>query len=182
MTELENNAFLEVIEIKEIGEGMRVCVDFVDILEKSDGMFVGNTGHGYVKVLSENRHSEGYPPRPFRINCGSFHQYLFQHGKTLYLHEINPGAQLTINGEEAEKSIPVGRVKIEKRPFMRVECRGEEGIISATLQKSSSVYLVEEQKGEVSILDLKAGDRIMCIQDKPGRHLGEEIDEIIVEK
>lgn len=174
--------FLEVVKIKEVGEGMRVCLDFIDILQPHDGVYVGNTGHGYVKVLSENRESENYPPRPFRINCGAFHQYLYQEDKTHYLHELNPGEKVIVQGEQEERELPLGRVKIEKRPFVRVECQSEDGIVSATLQKSTSVHVLEENKGEVAIEDLEVGDRILGLKDQPGRHLGEQIDEVIVEK
>lgn len=175
--------YLEVISITEIGEGMRACIDFVDVLQPEDGVYVGNTGHGYIKVLSENRASDGYPSRPFRINCGAFHQYVIQKDKTYYLHEIKPGESLYISDAKTEKSIPVGRVKIEKRPLLRIECKhGETGqIISATLQKSTSVHVLEETKGEACILDIKTGDKISCILDEPGRHLGEQITEEIIE-
>lgn len=174
--------YLEVTEIKEIGEGMRVCIDFVDILDQSDGLFVGNTGHGYIKVLSENRYSEGYPPRPFRINVGAFHQYLYQEKKSVYLHEVTAGEKIIITGKETERELPVGRVKIEKRPLMRMVCQNEEQSLSATLQNSSSVHLEEEEQGQVSIQNLKVGDRILCRLDEPGRHLGEKTEEEIIEK
>ncbi|MCP3028566.1 3-dehydroquinate synthase II [Halobacillus sp. A5] len=177
-----NKDYLEVTRIEEIGEGMRVCLDLIDILQPSDGLYIGNTGHGYLKVLAENRESKDYPARPFRINCGAFHQYLYQNAKTYYLHELTPGEKLTLGDEAADREIAVGRVKIEKRPFVRVECRCGEQTISATLQQSSSVYLLEENLGEVSILDLKEGQKVLGLLDKPGRHLGEQIDEIIVEK
>ncbi len=182
MKMVDEQIYLEVTEITEIGEGMRVCIDFVDVLSESDGLFVGNTGEGYIKVLSENRHSEGYPPRPFRINCGSFHQYIYQEDKSNYLHEIEPGVGLIIAGEDEKKSVPVGRVKMEKRPLIRVVCSDGNKTISATLQKSTSVFVTTEAHPAVNILDLKTGDRILCQTDKPGRHLGKQIDEIIVEK
>lgn len=200
----ERATYLEVIDIQAIGKGMRVCLDFVDILHPDAGLFLGNTGHGYIKVLSENRPSADYPARPFRMNCGAFHHYLYQGGSTKYLHEINPGEKLFISvfGEDAlpladenklgvedfdasqELEIPVGRVKIERRPLMRVVCKKttSDERISATLQKASSVTLSEENKGAISILDLKVGDNILCIEDHPGRHLGEKIDEVIIEK
>ncbi|RKL66611.1 3-dehydroquinate synthase [Salipaludibacillus neizhouensis] len=178
----QSKVFLEVIDIKEIGEGMRVCIDFIDVLQQNDGLYVGNTGHGYIKVLSENRQSDGYPPRPFRINCGSYHQYLFQEDKSIYLHEVDAGNQIEVTGEQDNKSLSVGRVKIEKRPFLRVECKNGDSIVSATLQKSTSVHVVEESKGDTSIIDLNVGDRIACMEDMPGRHLGEKIDEFIIEK
>ncbi|WP_101845536.1 3-dehydroquinate synthase II [Halobacillus sp. Marseille-P3879] len=174
--------YAEVINIEEIGEGMRVCLDFIDVLQPTDGLYIGNTGHGYLKVLAENRESRDYPARPFRINCGAFHQYLYQEKKTHYLHELSPGEKLVLTDEGSEREIAIGRVKIEKRPFVRVECRIEGHIVSATLQKSSSVYLVEENEGEISILDLKEGHHVLGLMDKPGRHLGEQIDEVIVEK
>lgn len=175
------NVFLEVTSIKEIGEGMRVCIDFVDILDPDDSLFVGNTGHGYVQVLSENRHSPGYPPRPFRINCGSYHQYLYQKEKSMYLHEVSAGEDMAVVKQNLERILSVGRVKIEKRPLLRIECQGEQPV-TATLQKSTSVYVVEETRGAVSIVDLAEGDKISCLPDTPGRHLGEKIDEIIIEK
>ncbi|MFC7063195.1 3-dehydroquinate synthase II [Halobacillus seohaensis] len=178
----KDKEYVEVTNIKEIGEGMRVCLDFIDILSPSDGVYVGNTGHGYIKVLAENRESEGYPSRPFRINCGSFHQYLYQEAKTYYLHELTPGEKLSLTDEKEEREISLGRVKIEKRPFVRVECKSGDRYVSATLQKSSSVYLMEESEGEIPLIQLKVGQKVLGILDKPGRHLGQQVDEVIVEK
>ncbi|MCP3029866.1 3-dehydroquinate synthase II [Halobacillus sp. A1] len=178
----EEKEFVKITKIEEVGEGMRVCLDFIDNLNPSDGLYVGNTGHGYIKVLAENRESDGYPPRPFRINCGAFHQYLYQKTKTYYLHELTPGEKLILTDEKIEREISIGRVKTEKRPFVRVE--GEIGgrTISATLQQSSSVYLMEESEGEIPLLQLKTGHKVLGLMDKPGRHLGEQIDEVIEEK
>ncbi|MYL53843.1 3-dehydroquinate synthase [Pontibacillus yanchengensis] len=181
--QIENQQeYMGITNITEVGEGMRVCLDFIDYLKPNEGVYVGNTGHGYIKVLSENRSSEGYPPRAFRINVGAFHQYLFQEEKTLYLDEVNPGEKVWLTDEEESRSLAVGRVKIEKRPFVRVECKMDQGSISATLQYSPSVHLLEKTKGETSVLNLKVGDQVLCLQDKPGRHLGEQVDEEIIEK
>ncbi|SDM45912.1 3-dehydroquinate synthase II [Sediminibacillus halophilus] len=182
MEECVKTTYVEVIETKQVGEGMRVCIDFVDSLQEEEGLYIGNTGHGYLKVLSENRQSDGYPPRPFRINCGGFHQYLYQEKESQYLQEIKPGESLTVSSPQGDRSISVGRVKIERRPFIRVSCQGDEGIVSATLQSSTSVYVQEAEKGAVSVLDLKKGDRIAGRMDKPGRHLGKKIDEFIEER
>ncbi|WP_345242121.1 3-dehydroquinate synthase II [Pontibacillus salipaludis] len=178
----EKTMYYEVTKIIEVGEGMRVCLDFTDILAPSEGLFVGNTGHGYVNVLSENRETGDYPARPFRINCGAFHQYLHQGDRTLYLHEVIPGEALTLTSLEEGRDRYVGRVKLEKRPFVRVECEGKERTISATLQNSSSVFVREENEGELSVQDLTVGQRILCLPDEPGRHLGERIEETIFEK
>ncbi|MCD5324205.1 MULTISPECIES: 3-dehydroquinate synthase II [Pontibacillus] len=178
----KQTAYYKVTKIVEVGEGMRVCLDFADILAPSEGLFVGNTGHGYVHILSENRETGDYPARPFRINCGAFHQYLHQGDRTLYLHEINPGEAIKLFDLEEERERYVGRVKIEKRPFIRVECETGDGTISATLQNSSSVFIREESEGELSVQDLAVGHRILCLPDQPGRHLGERIEGTIFER
>ncbi|WP_110943332.1 3-dehydroquinate synthase II [Virgibacillus senegalensis] len=174
--------YLEVVEIKEVGEGMRVCIDFIDALKLDEGLYIGNTGHGYLKVLSENRQSEGYPPRPFRINGGGFHQYVYQEDASKYLQEIESGEALTVSSRQENRAISIGRVKIEKRPLLRITCQRDGMIVSATLQSSTSVYVEEAEKGVVSVRNLKTGDRIAGKIDQPGRHLGKKIDEFIEER
>lgn len=173
--------YFSIKEIKEIGEGMRVCIDFVDILAPEEGLYVGNTGHGYIKVLSENRQSDGYPARPFRLNAGSFHQYLYQPEKSRYLEELQPGEKLIVSSASSSRELAIGRIKIEKRPFVRLVCEREGHIISATLQKSSSIWLEEKEKGQTPLQELQAGDYVAVLPDDPGRHLGEKINEIILE-
>ncbi|WP_102336302.1 3-dehydroquinate synthase II [Salimicrobium jeotgali] len=179
---MNEEKYMEVTKIEEIGEGVRVCLDFVDILKPVDGVFVGNTGHGYIKVLAENRESEGYPARPFRINAGALHQYIRQGEQTKYLHECRAGEEVSVTDGEKERTIPLGRVKMEKRPLLRVECKDGKQLVSVTLQKSASVYVSEKEKGECPLLELKAGQEILAISDEPGRHLGTKVDEEIIER
>lgn len=172
----------EVIDIQEIGEGSRVCIDLVDVVEPDEGVFVGNTSSGYIFVLSENREAKNYKPRPFRINVGAIHQYILLDGKkTVYLSDITSRDKIEVYNETSKKEIAIGRVKIEKRKFVRIIAKIDTIEISATFQEAESVYLMEESKGIISILELKIGDKIKCMIDKPGRHLGERIEEYIVE-
>lgn len=174
--------YFEVTDIKEMGEGSRVCIDLVDVIEPDEGVFVGNKSLGYVFVLSENREAKNYKPRPFRINAGAIHQYILLDGnKTVYLSEIAPGDKIEVCNESSKREIAIGRVKVEKRKFVRINANMDKIEISATLQQAESVYLMEESRGIISILELKIGDKIKCMLDKPGRHLGESIDEFIVE-
>lgn len=177
----QSEKYFQIKEIKEVGEGMRVCIDFVDILKPEDGLYVGNTGHGYLRVLSENRESDGYPARPFRLNAGSFHQYLYQPDKAGYLAELNSGEVVTISNGSTSRELSVGRIKIEKRPLLRIVGELEGHIISATLQQSSSVWLLEKDRGQTPLLELNIGDFIAGLPDQPGRHLGKKIDEVIIE-
>ncbi|WP_117168325.1 3-dehydroquinate synthase II [Paraliobacillus sediminis] len=181
---MESLAIAEVISVTPIGMGTRVCLDVIDQLAPSEGIFVGNTGNGYLLVLSENRSTNTYPPRPFRMNGGAIHQYLhLDEGKTTYLSEVKPGLEVPIwQGNEVRK-VAVGRVKVEKRPFLRVVCQveGTEQEISATLQEADSVHVLTADGQAKAVLDLEKGDRITCYPDQPGRHLGEKIDEEISE-
>src|SRR5699024_2364807 len=92
MTEFET---AKITEIESIGEGTRVCIDLIDELDPLEGVLIGNTGNGYLVALSENRSTETYPPRPFRINVGAYHHYLLlDEGMTGYLAEMKPGMKV----------------------------------------------------------------------------------------
>ena len=171
----------ELITIEQIGVGSRVCIDFVDILNSQEGVFIGNTGNGYILILSENRTTKTYPPRPFRINCGAIHQYILKDNKTIYLSELKPGSTLSIFSLQKIRNAAIGRVKIEKRNLIRVELKVDDTTISCTLQESDSVNILTEDGFEKSVVDLKIGDKILCLLDEPGRHLGNKIEEDIKE-
>lgn len=66
-------SYCRVERIQSAGEGSRVCLDFVDVLDPEEGVLVGNTGHGYLLVLSEHAVTPTYPARPFRVNAGAIH-------------------------------------------------------------------------------------------------------------
>lgn len=182
MTEFET---AKIIEIESIGEGTRVCLDLIDELDSLEGVLIGNTGSGYVMALSENRTTDTYPPRPFRINAGAYHHYvLLDEEKTGYLAEMKPGMKVPVwQGEEC-RLVPIGRVKMEKRPFIRIVCQTKETDreISVTVQEADSVHLLGADNQAKAAIKLTIGDELLCYPDQPGRHLGEKIDEEITEK
>lgn len=90
----ENIKYFEVAEIHEMGEGIRVCLDFIDVIEPNEGVFVSNTSQGYMFILSENREAKEYKPRPFRVNVGAINQYILIGGKTAYLSDLNVGDKI----------------------------------------------------------------------------------------
>ncbi|MGY4690619.1 3-dehydroquinate synthase II [Salibacterium sp. K-3] len=179
--EQERLSFGVVEKITPVGTGTRVCIDTVDILTPTEGVPAGNTGHGYLLILSENRSSETYPPRTFRINAGGLHQYIYQRGTTRYLEELRGGDSLVVYNGAESKEVPVGRVKMEKRELKRVEVNCSGIPVSATLQDAESVFLLKEDGTAVSMRELQEGDRICCFADEPGRHLGTKIEEQINE-
>lgn len=176
--------FCEVEAIQSIGDGTRVCLDLADRLEPEEGVLLGDTGHGYLLVLSENQPSATYPARPFRINCGAIHHYLLcEGGQTCYLSELTPEMSVMVvhAGTGAQRTVPVGRIKMEKRPLLRVIARYAGRRVSVTLQAADSVRLMGKQEAGIDVLALKPGDAVCFLHDQPGRHLGQRVEEVIEE-
>jgi 3-dehydroquinate synthase class II len=172
----------KVTKITPIGEGLRVCLDFIDELDPLEGVWIGNTGSGYCLALAENRETDTYPKRPFRVNAGAYHHYLVKEkDTTTYLAEVAPGDVLTVKGPDTERLVTIGRVKKEYRPFLRIELETEEQTISVTVQDADSVYLLSADKTAIQAQQLTAGDTLTVRRDQPGRHLGERIEEDITE-
>jgi 3-dehydroquinate synthase II len=61
----------EIIEVKDVGVGERVCVDTVSILEKGEGMLVGSKSNFMFLLHNESSGSSFTSPRPFRVNAGA---------------------------------------------------------------------------------------------------------------
>lgn len=166
--------YLEVIAVTPIGTGSRVSIDFIDILDPFDGLFVGNTSQGYLKVLSENRQTDTYPPRPFRVNSGAIHQYIQMGENVRYLSDLTCYDSIPIFDYQNNcRPISIGRIKIEIREFIRIECKIEDILISATLQNADSVHLLNNKNQAICIQNLTAGTKVCCYIDNIGRHLGE---------
>ena len=180
----KNFKIAEISELESIGMGSRVCIDFVDQLEPTEGLLIGNTGHGYMLVLAENRTTDTYPARSFRVNGGAIHQYvMMENSKTFYLSEIKAGQRLPIYKEDGSfREVAVGRVKIEQRPLVRVVAKIGGKEISVTIQEGDSTHLLGPNQKEREGISLKQGDQILVLPDTPGRHLGEKIEEYIIER
>lgn len=185
MAEERNEAFeyMDIVRIEPMGRGTRVCVDFIDLLGAEEGILVGNTGHGFLKVMAETRPTATYPTREFRVNAGAVNQYLYLGGdETCYLSELKPGMTVPVYGTGGFRYVTVGRVKLEKREFRKVtvSCGNEE--ISAILQDSESVFLQEPEASYTNMKELRPGLRVLAMPSEPGRHLGGRIEEEIEER
>ncbi len=167
-----------VTEIIAFGTGLRVAIDFVDELGTDEGVLVGNTASGLVHVLGEHRATATYPQREFRVNAGALHQYVSTGPtSTCYLAEIRPGLELPVISLAGMRAVTVGRVKREKRTFMRIntECGA-----SVTVQDADSVYV--GGPSAKCVREVQVGDEVACFTAH-GRatHLGEEVEEFIEE-
>ena len=170
----------KVTKLIDMGTGTRVEIDFIDVLGEDEGILVGDTARGFFLVLAETRATETYPPRPFRVNAGSIHQYVCaENDKTKYLSELKAGDRIPVSDGKSERTVTIGRVKIEKREFVRIEL---DNTITATLQKADSLFVAGDGQA-LHLLDLAEGDRItVALSGKIARHKGTAVDEEIEEK
>ena len=176
----------KIIEIKEVGDGERVCVDTASILHKGEGMLIGSRSNFLFLVHNESVGSSFTSPRPFRVNAGAVHCYtLSPDGTTSYLSEVETGSEvLIINSKGNARRATVGRSKIERRPMLMIKASvdGEVGGIIA--QDAETIRFIKPNGELVSVTHLKKGDTVMVYSKAAtGRHFGMEVsDEYILEK
>jgi 3-dehydroquinate synthase II len=178
----------QIVKIKEVGSGDRVCIDTCSLLSIGEGMLIGSQSMGLFLVHSETIPSEFADPRPFRVNAGAVHAYiLLPNGKTQYLSEIQAGSEvLAINTKGEGRPVTVGRSKIEKRPLLLIEATIDDTILKAIVQNAETIRLVKTENNKtfpISVSELKIGDNILVYYvPKGGRHFGKPVEEYVLEK
>ncbi len=176
----------KIIEIKEVGDGERVCVDTASMLHKGEGMLIGSRSNFMFLVHNESVGSSFTSPRPFRVNAGAVHCYtLSPDGTTNYLSEVETGSEvLILNSKGKARRATVGRSKIERRPMLMIKASAGGEIGGIIAQDAETIRFVKPNGQLVSVTHLKKGDTVM-VHAKPatGRHFGMEVsDEYILEK
>ena len=180
-----NLSQIEVIEVKEGGVGDRVCVDLTSMLEIGEGMLVGSSANSMVLVHGETVESEFVPTRPFRVNAGAAHSYILKaDGSTSYLSELKMGDEIMVLSESGtSRSAVVGRIKIERRPFILFRWRDEKHNEAGTLlQQAETVRLVTAANELVSITELAEGTILLGWSGGGGRHIGIPISAEVKER
>jgi 3-dehydroquinate synthase II len=176
----------KIIEIKEVGDGERVCVDTASILHKGEGMLIGSRSNFLFLVHNESVGSSFTSPRPFRVNAGAVHCYtLSPDGTTSYLSEVETGSEvLIINSKGKARRATVGRSKIERRPMLMIKASVDGEIGGIIAQDAETIRFVKPTGQLVSVTHLKKGDTVMVYSKAAtGRHFGMEVsDEYILEK
>lgn len=176
----------KILEIKEVGNGERVCVDTASMLGRGEGMLIGSRSNFLFLVHNESVGSSFTSPRPFRVNAGAVHCYtLSPDGTTNYLSELETGSEiLVIDSHGKARRATVGRSKIESRPMLMIKAQIGSEIGGIIAQNAETIRFVRPDGHLVSVTHLKKGD-IVLAYSKPatGRHFGMEVDdEYIVEK
>lgn len=176
----------KILEIKEVGNGERVCVDTASILGRGEGMLIGSRSNFLFLVHNESVGSSFTSPRPFRVNAGAVHCYtLSPDGTTRYLSELETGSEvLVLDSHGKARRATVGRSKIESRPMLMIKAQIGDEIGGIIAQNAETIRFVRPNGHLVSVTHLKKGDVVLAYA-KPatGRHFGMEVDdEYIVEK
>ena len=176
----------KITEIKEVGDGERVCVDTASMLRKGEGMLIGNRSNFLFLVHNESVGSSFTSPRPFRVNAGAVHCYtLSPDGTTSYLSEVETGSEvLIINSKGNARRATVGRSKIERRPMLMIKASVSDEVGGIIAQDAETIRFVRPDGKLVSVTHLKPGDYVMAFaKTATGRHFGMEVsDEYILEK
>lgn len=174
----------EVIEVRPVGMGDRVCVDTCTAMGMGQGMLVGNSSSALFLIHSESISNPYVSPRPFRVNAGPVHSYTrAPGGKTRYLSELSAGDPVLIVDFKGDTvSGIVGRLKIEKRPLMLIKAVFNDKEITTIVQNAETIRLTDPQGKAVSVVNLSPGDKVLVAMEEGGRHFGMKIEESITEK
>jgi len=165
--------------------GYRVCLDIHSLLQKSEGVLVGNFSSMLFLVASESEENEFVNPRPFRVNSGSVAHYLKIGNETKYLSELCSGDEVEIVDFRGKtRRSHLGRVKIEKRPMLLISAIESGRTGTVTLQNAETIKLFNPDGKRISVTLLEPGDKILVYspQFSAGRHFGVPVEETIIER
>jgi 3-dehydroquinate synthase class II len=172
-----------VTAIKPTGMGSRVCIDTTSDLTQDEGMILGSTSSGGLLTCSETHFLPYMNLRTFRVNAGGIHLYVWgPNDQAVYLSDLKAGDKIyVVNSSGEARAVTVGRLKIESRPLLYIECEIEGIKINTFIQDDWHVRMFGS-KGEIRpSSEIKVGDKLLGYLDKPGRHVGLKIDETIKE-
>ncbi len=166
----------EVSSVESGGVGERVCVDLTERLALAEGMLIGSSANALVLIHGETVPSQFVPSRPFRINAGAVHAYcLMADGSTRYLSELQAGQQVAItDASGAIRPATIGRLKIERRPFLLVRFAAGQHSGQVLAQQAETVRFIGEAN-TLSVTSLAAGDQITVQISSGMRHVGREL-------
>ena len=167
-----------IVALRQIGVGARVCVDTCDLMRTGEGILVGCQSSALFLVEAEVHENPHVATRPFRINAGPASLYtLSSSDRTRYLSELQGGDEVLIVGRDGSTRLSnVGRVKIEWRPLMVVEAQHNGKTVRTIVQNAETVRFVTPD-GSKSIAELKPGNEVLVHSTEGGRHFGTLVKE-----
>ncbi|TKI55082.1 3-dehydroquinate synthase [Brevibacillus antibioticus] len=175
----------KVVEVEHCGMGYRACIDSTSMLTENEGMIIGSTSSGGLLVSSETHFLPYMELRPFRVNAGAVHSYVWTpDDMTAYLTELKGGSRvLCVDTNGRTREISVGRVKIEVRPLLRIVVETDNGTqVNAIVQDDWHIRIFGVNGEPRNASTIKEGDELLAYVCESGRHVGIKIDECIIEK
>jgi 3-dehydroquinate synthase II len=175
---------VKITKILPLGLGDRVCVDTTSLLNRGEGMLVGNSSGGMFLVHAETEENPYVASRPFRVNAGAVHMYIrLPNNKTKYLCELKAGDEVMVYDYKGRGRVAyAGRAKVERRPMLLVEGKADNKKVSAVLQNAETIRLTRPDGTPISVAELKEGDEVLGYIESEGRHFGMKVEETIIEK
>jgi len=175
---------MEVVRLQYAGMGHRACVDTTTLMAEDEGMVVGSTSGGGILVCSEVHPLPYMNTRPFRVNAGAIHSYLWGPREMAeYLTDLRAGSEvLAVRTSGEARTVGVGRVKIEIRPLLRIEAVGGAAVVNLFAQDDWHVRIFGADGAPRGVTTLRQGERVLGYVCEPGRHVGIKVTETIVEQ
>lgn len=175
---------LLVTEVRHVGMGSRACIDTTDLMTREEGMIVGSTSGGGILVCSETHFLPYMNTRPFRVNAGAVHSYVWApNNSTQYITDLAAGGKIlcvNIRGEAREAT--VGRIKIEVRPLLLIKGDAAGTELNVIVQDDWHIRVMGADGQPRNASSIRAGDRLLAYVCEPGRHVGIKVNETIIEK
>ncbi|OLZ51212.1 3-dehydroquinate synthase II family protein [Amycolatopsis keratiniphila] len=176
---------LTVESIEHCGLGDRVCIDTCTHFDEDEGMLVGSYSQGFILCCSETHPLPYMPTRPFRINAGALHSYVFgQDNRTNYLSELKAGSTvLGVGADGRTRRIVVGRIKLESRPLLSIKAVSEEGVgVNLIVQDDWHVRVLGPGGAVLNVTELTPGTQVLGHLATDQRHVGWPVGEFCLEK
>ncbi|MFC2155230.1 3-dehydroquinate synthase II [Acidobacteriota bacterium] len=174
----------KIVDVCHVGMGFRSCIDTADIMQKNEGMIVGSTSNGGLLVSSETHFLPYMELRPFRVNAGAVHSYVWAPGgMTNYITELKAGKKvLCVDTKGNTREVVVSRSKIEKRPLLKIEVEAGGIHVNTIVQDDWHIRIFGGEGKPVNASTVRVGDTLLAYISPGARHVGIKIDEAIEEK
>ena len=167
----------EVTHVEEGGIGERVCIDLTERMGVGEGLFTGSFSSCLLLLQAEVMENTHVPPRPFRVNAGAVHAYvLTPEGNTKYLEELRSGDEVEIWGSNGPiRTAKIGRLKIERRPFLTIRGRTEQSEGQIMVQQAETVNFIDFEGKSIPATDIIPGQILLACCMASARHIGKAV-------
>lgn len=173
-----------VTGVEHVGMGVRACVDTTGLMTTDEGMLVGSTSSGGIFVCSETHFLPYMNLRPFRVNAGAIHSYIWMPNDAAeYLSDLKAGSKvLCVNTKGEARELTVGRVKLEVRPLLLIKGEAAGTEINVIVQDDWHIRVMGADGKPRNASTIETGDQLLAYVCEAGRHVGIKVEEIILEK